>query len=354
MIKKISFFSLLAVLIGFNSCETEFSLNGDYELTPVVFGLLDQNDTIHMIKITKAFLGDENNLVYAKNPDSNYFKQVDAKIIELKPSGVKTGREWALIDSIVENKSTDGVFYAPDQKVYYFSEANLDESMIYRIEADLNEGAEKFSAETNLMNGFDVPHSVESPTLKIRFAKNTVNESKDYVIWSFDLSPGFNAGKFEVSYTFNWTEHYLDGTTASFSKKKYEHEESDFPDNNFGTPVKINGLEFYKWVENTIPDDPNVDYRTSDGIDLHLSVAHKTLKQYLEVSKPVTGIAQIQPVFTNVTGGYGLFSSRYLYHLKGIPLSETTIKELAQGQYTISKSFCSSYALHNEESFFCP
>ena len=76
MLQRISFFTLLTVALGLGSCETDFSLNGDYEVQPVVFGLLDHKQGYHTIKITKAFLGDDDNLIYAQNPDSNYFNQV--------------------------------------------------------------------------------------------------------------------------------------------------------------------------------------------------------------------------------------------------------------------------------------
>lgn len=348
MLKKISFFGLIALFIGINSCETDFSLNGDYELTPVVFGLLDQNDSIHRIKITKAFLGDGDNLVYAQNPDSSYFAQVDARVIEYDDKGDETGREWQLFDSIVTNKETDGVFYAPDQKIYYFVEPNLESSYTYEITADINEGAHSFTATTSLIDGFKVPNTLTISNFKVRFAKNTVDEDKDYLSWVFDPTFGENAAEYDLGYTFHWTEHYLDGTEASFEKRRFLYSEDDLD-----RSVIIGGLDFFQWVADNVPDDPEVDFRTSDGIDLHISVAHSNLTQYMNVSDPVTGIAQVQPIYTNVDGGYGLFSSRLLYTLEGLPLDEASTKELARGSFTITKLFCSNYGLHDGEDFAC-
>ncbi len=70
----------VSLFCGISSCETEFSLNGDYEIIPVVFGLLDHTETTHMVKITKAYLGDGDNLLYAQIPDSSYFNSVEAII----------------------------------------------------------------------------------------------------------------------------------------------------------------------------------------------------------------------------------------------------------------------------------
>lgn len=351
MIKRFSLLSFIALALGMGSCETEFSLNGDYTLTPVVFGLLDHTDSIHMIKITKAFLGDGDNLVYAQVPDSNYFDQVAATITEINPLGDETGRSWDLQDSVVTGKSTDGIFYAPDQKVYFFFEKELDSENTYRIDADINEGAHSFTAETQLIDGFGVPTTITNDAFKVRFAKNNVDEDKDYLTWVFDLSSGLeNAGEIEVAYTFHWTEYYKDGTTESFSAKKFEYSEADVD-----RPIRVNGIGFFNWISETIPDDfENIDYRKSDGFDLHISIAHTNLTQYMSVAEPVTGIAQVQPVYTNVEGGYGLFSSRLLYTLPDLPIDEATIKELASGTRTITKQFCSDYAIHNDELFDCP
>lgn len=334
MVKKISFAFLLSSLLLMNSCETEFSLNGEYNLTPVVFGLLDQNDSIHMIKITKAFLGDGNNLVYAQNPDSSYFKQVDARIIEYKEDGNPSLRSWDLKDSIITGKSTDGVFYSPDQKIYYFKATDLVGNYSYKLEADLNEGQKSITAETTLIHNFSLPGNLTLPVVKLSLADNTVVDEEDYNDVTITVSNVTNAANYEINYTFHWTEYYLDGSSVSFSAKKFETR-SDQPN----LPIKLNGLNFYKWVQATVPDDETVDYRTFDGIDLHFAYGHTVLKQYMDVSKPVTGVAQIQPTFTNIEGGYGLLSSRFQYTRYNLILNDPSAKELREGTYTYTKKF---------------
>lgn len=355
MFKKLPFIGFAALLLGTASCETEFSLNGDYELTPVVFGLLDETDSVHFVKITKAFLGDDDNLLYAQNADSSYFKQVDARVIEYNEDGDATGREWELKDTVIGNKSTDGIFYAPDQKVYYFFEKELENKFEYEIVADFNEGQAGITSRTNLINGFKVPSTLYVSTFKIRFANNTVDESDDYLSWRFEVTEGYNAARYELSYTFNWTEHYVDGTSSSFSAtRREETEDQNNPDKPGSFNALISGIDFFQWVGDIIPDDPNVEYRTNDGFDLHISVAHKNLSQYMDVADPVSGIAQIQPVYTNIDGGYGLWSNRQLFTLSGMRFDASTAKELSRGQYTVTKLFCSDHDVHASEDYYCP
>lgn len=349
MIRNLFFIGLFAGFLGLNSCETEFSLNGEYTLTPVVFGLLDPLDSIHTVKITKAFLGEGNNLEYAKIDDSSYFAQVDAQVIEFNEDGDATGRKWQLKDSIVEGKSTDGLFYSPNQKVYYFEEKVLVTSYTYVIEADLNEGQMSFTASTTLIDEFALNGPIVSnPGFKVPFARNTVNTDDDYINWSVSITPGKNAARYELGYTFNWIEYYNDGTDKNFSMSRVVTIESADKLVNL-----VSGLDFYTWVGENILDDPKVVRRTYNGIDLHISVAHKTLDTYMQVSKPVSGIAQIQPLYTNIEGGYGLFSSRILYTKKGINIDAASMKELATGSYTYTKLFCSDLDVHIGETFYC-
>lgn len=338
-----------------NSCETEFSLNGDYELTPVVFGLLDHTDSIHMIKITKAFLGDDDNLLYAQNPDSSYFTSVFARIYEYDQFGIQTERSWVLSDSIIDNKSLDGAFYGPEQKIYYFKEKDLNPKYEYELKVDLNEGADSVSARTKLIDGFAIPNSFTAdPDFPITFAAFTVDEDDDYKNWKVDISEGKNAKLYEFNYDIHWTEYYTDGSTTSFTASRYvgTYSQED-PDAPLAFFALVSGLDFYTWLGELIPDDPSVERRTFDGLDAHIDAAHEDLAKFLEVSEPVSGIAQIQPEYTNIVGGYGLFSSRQRLSIYGKSLNPVSFKELARGSRTVTKLFCSPLAEHNEESWYC-
>ncbi|TAF89039.1 MAG: hypothetical protein EAZ48_01940, partial [Flavobacteriia bacterium] len=65
----------VAGAFALSSCEEDIILDGDFVETAVVYGLLDQADSIHMIKITRAFIGPGSALDIAQIPDSSYFEQ---------------------------------------------------------------------------------------------------------------------------------------------------------------------------------------------------------------------------------------------------------------------------------------
>lgn len=82
MIKR--FLSLLFLAAFFlQSCSEDLKLSGDFKETAIVYGLLDQADSLHYVKITRAFIGPGNALDIAQIADSSYFDQVDATISEV-------------------------------------------------------------------------------------------------------------------------------------------------------------------------------------------------------------------------------------------------------------------------------
>ncbi len=60
MIKLFSAFSIIVILF---SCNEQIELSGDFKETTIVYGLLDHSDSMHYVKITRAFIGPETQLI---------------------------------------------------------------------------------------------------------------------------------------------------------------------------------------------------------------------------------------------------------------------------------------------------
>ena len=119
--------SLLASLAFFNACTTDVELYSDYKDIPIIYGLLDASQDTNFIRINRAFSGDNDHPINAANvaliADScNYPGKLRAYIVEyIQGYGghyQPTGNTMEL-DTITIHDKEEGVFYAPDQKVYY-------------------------------------------------------------------------------------------------------------------------------------------------------------------------------------------------------------------------------------------
>lgn len=353
MIKYFLYTIVALSLFTFNSCEPKLNLNADYTTTPIVFGLLDHADSIHYIKITKTFLGQGNNYEYAKIADSSYFNQVDAQIIELL-NDVETGRVWTLRDSTIPNKD-DGVFYNPSQKVYVFYEENLLEDHTYKLVADLDEGKYQIDASTKLINGFT--HS--STSGKINMATKVNNESK-YNGVTIGYTEGLNAKRFQSKMLINYVET-LDGVSTikqliwSASTYNGYTDEDINPDKQNQSTVRFNGEQFYSFIRDNMEKNTSSKIYKREILSLQIktSMGHTDFVEYLNLSKPSGSIAQSVPLYSNITNGLGLFSSRHTAYIEYLELFSSSMVELVQGPITGEYGFCSNLDAHTNEDFYC-
>ena len=112
------------------SCSTKVDLYIGFTDTTIVYGVLDAAKDTNMIKITRAFAGSNEDSfdVYqvVQLADSlNYPGKLDARLIECKCTQgntyAPTGRAIVL-DTITIHNKEEGMFYAPDQRMYFTTE----------------------------------------------------------------------------------------------------------------------------------------------------------------------------------------------------------------------------------------
>ncbi len=353
MIRKTA--ALLAILaFTLSSCESKININADYSTTPIIFGLLDHADSVHYIKITKTFLGEGNNFEFAKVADSSYFRNVSAKVVELY-QGAETGREWSLKDSTINTKA-DGVFYNPSQKVYVFYENDLKEDHEYKLIANLNEGEHQIDATTSMIDGFKYNLFNLS---KLNFAALNASQTGNYKIAKIYYDEALNAQRYQTYFVFTIRETYADNSTKLVKLKWINsvyngiNDEDINPDNPKDQIVTFSGEGFYQFIQSQLEVDENVTRRELVQSKLVTEIAHKELVRYMDISEPSSSLAQSTPLFTNVNGGLGIFSSRHISEIENIEMVSTSIEELCTGQYTTLLRFCSSDPSHTEELFYC-
>jgi hypothetical protein len=364
MKKYISGILLLTAILSFQSCEEEVDLIGEFEETAVVYGLLDQSDSIHMIKITRAYIGPGNSLEIAKIPDSNYFQNVSATVKEYVNDVLQ--RTWVLDDTIVTNKDENGVFYAPEQKLYYFKTAPsspLLGTAEYRLHIDINNGEFEVTGETELVTGMTCNASAQ--TFSFKFAENP----EEYRSTSMGVQTG-NAHQVNTTMTTN----YADYTGSSFVSKSFDWTIGEIETQpNTNVTFTANGETFYKLMKSScLTGAAGVNRRLFRSFDIVITGGSEDLYNYILVNKPSSSLAQSKPTFTNLTAtnGHtviGIFSSRQTLrinkpfftgnqaYIRGLDKKST--QELCQGSIVGPYLFCSDHpadnVLNQEEPYSC-
>ena len=314
--------SLLACLAAFNACTTDVELYADYKDIPVIYGVLDASFDTNYIRINRAFSGSNDHPINANEvamiADScNYPGKLKAYIVEYQrgygnqysPTG-----EVVELDTMTIHDKEDGIFYSPDQKIYFGNTsrvfANNSPTHKYLYKLFVHKDNDTITCETNLVGGenfkiitqslnFDPEPSNRSSQVKFTHADNAVFYD---VRFEFCYYESHNGGPYvskKVSYNSgprSLDELGIDGTIYYIS----------YPDNLlFSLLADAIGAD-------TVVDanHPNVErYFDERPMNIYLSAGGDELYNYIKVNS-VSGFSQTIPDYTNVTGGYGVFSSK--------------------------------------------
>ena len=379
-IKKYLCFIFISLgLIVLNSCNEKIKLIGDFVETAVVYGLLDQADSLHYIKINRAFIGPGNALEIAQIADSSYFTNVDATISEYLNGNLT--RSWLLRDTILDNKDPNGVFYAPEQKVYYFKTMPTDDGAIqisttnpqmtslnpqanYKIDIVLNDGAFSVSGETELVRGIT---SANATTQNFNFTFS--DNPGEYIPKGIEVKAGNSyVLNTQLKIAFNEWEN------NTYSEKSFFWNLGEADVQPYSSKVfTANGETFYDLMKSNCTESSSITKRTFKGVTIKITGGAEELYNFIAVNKPSSGLAQSKPTYTNLTATngkrvIGIFSSRQtveIYHPFYVSpqqaylraLDKKSTRELCQGPITGLYLFCSNHpgdnVVNQEESYAC-
>ena len=348
-------------LFGMNSCEEDITLTGSFVETAVVYGLLDQSDTTHVVKITRAFIGPGNSLEISQIPDSSYFQNITATITERLDNG-STGRTWELFDTLVTTKETNGVFYAPEQKVYAFytgardnSDNPTGQSLLataqYNLRIVVNEGtSDSFEVfgSTDIVTGIST--NTDSQNYQFKFAKNA-STTGEYQNTGVIVQNG-NAAVLNTRLILQYKDYIGADSTIQTLEWNLGEVETSGTNTNFAAQ----GETFYRIIDASCASgDPGVFRRNLEGITVQVVGGSFDLYNYILVNQPSSSLAQNKPTFTNLTATndhpvLGLFSSRFtksVYHPMSTSsqnircIDRNSTAELCIGPITGPRLFCS-------------
>lgn len=306
----------------FYSCSTDVELYTDYKDIPIIYGILDPKADTNYIRITRAFCGTNDNPLDANEvvmiyDSSNYPDKLDARIIELRSANgetyAPTGREM-LLDTITLHDKEDGVFYSPDQIFYYtterFNTGTANNRYRYRLVVVKPDG-DTVTAQTNMIGNEEFRILTDEVSFQIKPTLTTKQLS---------FRPDKAASLYEIIMLFNYREqlagHAMKHKTISHSfgtKNRFEY--SQGPVNSYVQDYSINWL--FAELEKAIGGDtiwdlnhPNVIRYIDDFVIIVHAGGDELNTYYLENQALLNTPTPLYTFYTNVHGGFGLFSAR--------------------------------------------
>ena len=324
---------IMAFLAAFTCCTTDIDLYADYKEVPVIYGLLDADADTNYVKITRVMSVKGDAYQMALNPDlSNYPGKLDARIVEY--CNGDSLRE-IILDTITIHDKEQGVFYAPEQKLYYTTEPlhinDQKDHYSYQLKVALPDRTLTTKADMVGNSSFGLQ------SLAVNFSK----EYFGMVPRQFLFHPAINGAFYQVSMAFTFLEQrtpdgdsvprtmYWDIGTFSDDYFLY-HTDGDayvFPyrPEDFYAALKefIQGDTAVAGLKRFIGDYP---------VEVRITAGGERLRQYVYNNDVSSGFVLGDPEFSLIDGGYGVFSSRTTIR-QSVRLGGETVPDLVAMPY---------------------
>lgn len=337
MKKLFLFLSLLAAVLGFNACSTDVELYADYKDIPVIYGLLDASQDTNIIRINRAFSGNNDHPINANEvaliADScNYQGKLKAYLLKYRKgygnTYVQVG-DTVFLDTMTVHNKQEGVFYAPDQKVYFTDRPITPNSgnNEYKYKLFVHKGNDTITSETGVVGGEDFKLS----TYGVGFVAEETQNTGKLMFTSAD-----NAMFYDLEMVFNYKESHNGGAFVDKSVRYSFGAKSVDELNKEGTLFYVAYSQnlLFNLLRDAIGADTVTDFnhpqveRSFDEkpIRVMMTAGGDELYNYIQVNQQ-SGFSQTVPDYTNISGGFGVFSSRV--HLdKDLSISARTKSDL--------------------------
>ena len=320
---------LIAATTILHSCKKEIELNSEWKDVTIVYSILNQIDSAHYIKVTKAFLGPGNALQYAQIADSsNYPYKMEVSLEAWNATNIVA--LYKFDTTTIINKDS-GQFYFPNQMIYV-NDSILDPAYDYKLVIRNPETQKEILSQTVLVRDFTVDKPFYYQAISYDPGKNNKVE------WI-----SAEGGRlYQVIVRFYYLETSIQNPSQSVEKYvDWEIIPGRTSKNDLGGEdivVSYSNDGFYSLLNSKLTVDPDLQ-RVSRNLQYYFIVAAEDLHTYIEVSKPSNSIVQEKPAYSNIDNGIGLFSSRFVKVVDSIRLSQRTKDELKVNPQTKDLGF---------------
>lgn len=319
---KLKFLALLGIC-SLLACDNDLDLTDDYKDIPVVYAIMSMPSSEQFIRIEKGFIDETTSaLEIASNPDSLYYMNAAVSILE-NESG--TVFPLTMVDGAEFNLPRDPGIFATDPNYLYKSESDFqpESGREYTLQIQRT-GLDTIVTATTVMVGMPNivrPSQSGAASLNFNYFQNTTLK------WTGDD----NSGLYDIAFNINYRERNIIEGGAFENKSVRWTVRSNFDDET----LELQGLQFYGAVASLLEEDPEL-VRKFSSMDMIVAVGGVEVKDYVRIGQANSGLTSSQdiPVYTNLSEGRGIFSSRQESINTGIQLTAVTLDSLRNGMFT--------------------
>ena len=320
----------MAIGLITNGCDNEIDLIAPYKEIGVVYGLINPSDSIHYVRIQKAFLGEGNALTMAQVIDSTYYPDIlDVQMLRIKDGSILSSIP---LTRFVGPDKEEGVFPTTPNILYKTNGEQIYKDSEYKLVVKNTVSGHVFSAQSPMIDSMRIIRPAVASNNPINWAntapvKVEFASAKDGKIYNLTIRFRYTEEEFGSG---NLIQKHIDWVFPNTLVAN--------PDEVITISREIDGEDFYKFVGNSIDVDPNV-VRYAGTQDFIFTAGAEIFANYLAINQSVSSILTSIPQYSNVEGGTGIFSSRIIQVSPNKALDPAALNELKTGPYTSDLGF---------------
>lgn len=321
---------IVSGLLG--ACKNDLDVIAPYEEQIVTYCLLDPFDSVHYVKVTKSFLGELDAYQMANIFDSLNFGPNDLNVTIEKMQGDNILQTIPLtVDSTIPRDS--GIFSFPKQYLYRTNALIAGDGSEYRLKVVKNEDGKMVSSRAKTVETISITSPLPNQTINLYGS----------VPYKTKFKSARNGKLFALTLRVHFKEKFVFDTTQVATRyidlRFSNHSATNLDGGEEFTEI-IDKETFYRTIGNhpDIADNPNI-VRQFMYLEFIYTAAAIDFANYLDVVAAGNTTFGEKPVYSNIEGGYGLFSTRRNQRLPNIMLNPQSLDSLKYGVYTSSKNF---------------
>ncbi|HCK21254.1 MAG TPA: hypothetical protein DHW15_03570 [Bacteroidetes bacterium] len=331
MFRLLPYICFSVCILSVGGCNNDFVVTAPYEEKTFVTALIDVGDTLHYVRIHKAFAEEGvSPFTLLTDPDNNYYREQELEVWVEHWNGDILQQTfpftYILGDTVGLPKDSDGIFESSPNVLYRY-QGTMPDVGILRLFVHRIERGDTLTASTIPVKSFNVLFPVPNQfginltdTGKITYACNYAENAR---IYDLVLRMHYNEtdpGSGEVSSRYkDWVmfSNRLGNSTSGLGAVAFE----------------LRANTFYSFVRDAFKEEPfavrEFDRLTfqfyAGGVEMYLLYLNNVATLGFNELYATT-------LYSNIQGGYGIFSSRYLKEVDSVTLSVRSLDSLACGE----------------------
>ncbi len=329
----------ILVLVGFSNCSNDFELTTGDTNKPVVYGFLSPKDTATYIRVEKAFVSENTNaLELAQRPEELYYENIEVTL----SSGGDT-YPLTRVDGASEGYPRDaGVFLNSPNYLYKLI---LPPGESYNGGENFRLSVTDVASDTMITEvTTTIVHEpiIQFPDQDEEFEWRSSIEGQNDIRTQWRLNNA-TAAIFDVRIRLNYQEaingdlnNRVNKSVAFTVLKNIEPDDED----DTSIVVEVLSTDILSGINGAV-DASGPGPRFFTSLEVIIDAGSSDLLDFINVGQANTGLtgASVPPTFSNIPGGFGLFSSRNSASVGGLQLIDEARDSLRDGRFTKNLNF---------------